>query len=56
MSKDSAPAAVPNDKAPKGNAKPESGEEPKGGRPGPVDSGKNGGMAMRELAPELTED
>ncbi|WP_201265298.1 hypothetical protein [Rhodococcus sp. P1Y] len=30
--------------------------EPKGGHPGPVDEGKNGGMATRELAPELTED
>lgn len=31
-------------------------DEPKGGHPGPVDEGKNGGMATRELAPELTED
>ncbi len=28
-------------------------DEPKGGRPGPVDHGKNGGMATRENAPEL---
>ncbi|MGB7235430.1 MAG: hypothetical protein WBD41_05530 [Rhodococcus sp. (in: high G+C Gram-positive bacteria)] len=31
-------------------------DEPKGGHPGPVDEGKNGGMATRELAPELTEE
>jgi hypothetical protein len=30
-------------------------DEPKGGRPGPVDHGREGGMATRELAPELTE-
>ena len=30
--------------------------EPKGGRPGPVDHGRDGGMATRENAPELTED
>lgn len=29
--------------------------EPKGGRPGPVDHGREGGMATREKAPELTE-
>lgn len=29
--------------------------EPKGGRPGPVDHGREGGMATRENAPELTE-
>nr|WP_296769395.1 hypothetical protein [Rhodococcus sp. (in: high G+C Gram-positive bacteria)] len=29
---------------------------PKGGHPGPTDEGKDGGMATRELAPELTED
>ncbi|GAB2664136.1 APC family permease [Nocardia goodfellowii] len=29
--------------------------EPKGGRPGPSDEGRDGGMATRELAPELTE-
>jgi hypothetical protein len=28
---------------------------PKGGRPGPVDHGRDGGMATRENAPELTE-
>ncbi|MGA9873497.1 MAG: hypothetical protein WBQ44_20445 [Rhodococcus sp. (in: high G+C Gram-positive bacteria)] len=30
--------------------------EPKGGHPGPTDEGKDGGMATRELAPELTEN
>ena len=30
-------------------------DEPKGGRPGPTDHGRDGGMATRELAPELTE-
>jgi hypothetical protein len=30
-------------------------EEPKGGRPGPEDHGREGGMATREHAPELTE-
>jgi hypothetical protein len=30
-------------------------DEPKGGRPGPVDHGGEGGMATRENAPELTE-
>ena len=30
-------------------------EEPKGGRPGPADHGRSGGMATRENAPELTE-
>jgi hypothetical protein len=30
-------------------------EEPKGGRPGPEDHGRQGGMATREHAPELTE-
>ncbi|MEU4708414.1 hypothetical protein AB0G00_18440 [Nocardia salmonicida] len=29
--------------------------EPKGGRPGPTDQGKNGGMATREHAPEIAE-
>jgi|GEM_PF-930373 len=29
------------------------GDEPKGGRPGPVDEGGTGGMATREVAPEL---
>ncbi|MGF0316397.1 hypothetical protein [Nocardia fluminea] len=29
--------------------------EPEGGRPGPTDQGKNGGMATRELAPEIAE-
>ncbi|MCK0518800.1 hypothetical protein [Williamsia sp. DF01-3] len=28
-------------------------EEPKGGRPGPVDEGGSGGMATREVTPEL---
>lgn len=30
-------------------------QEPEGGRPGPEDHGRDGGMATRELAPELTE-
>ncbi|QZT60844.1 MULTISPECIES: hypothetical protein [Mycobacteriaceae] len=30
-------------------------EEPAGGRPGPEDHGREGGMATREIAPELTE-
>ncbi|EJZ06145.1 hypothetical protein [Mycolicibacterium vaccae] len=30
-------------------------EEPNGGRPGPEDHGREGGMATREIAPELTE-
>ncbi|MBF6167586.1 hypothetical protein IU486_22900 [Streptomyces gardneri] len=29
--------------------------EPKGGRPGPKDQGREGGMATREIAPELTD-
>ncbi|MGX7731693.1 hypothetical protein ACWPOB_20850 [Rhodococcus sp. 2H158] len=29
---------------------------PKGGRPGPVDEGKDGGMATREHAPEIAEN
>jgi hypothetical protein len=28
--------------------------EPKGGRPGPTDQGGEGGMASREVAPEIT--
>lgn len=31
-------------------------DEPKGGRPGPTDQGKDGGMATRELAPEIVEE
>ena len=30
--------------------------EPKGGRPGPTDEGKTGGMATREVAPEIAEN
>ena len=30
-------------------------DEPKGGPPGPADHGRQGGMATRENAPELTE-
>ncbi len=30
--------------------------EPKGGRPGPTDEGKTGGMATREVAPEVAEN
>ncbi|MEV0247054.1 APC family permease [Nocardia sp. NPDC050712] len=33
----------------------EDSNEPKGGRPGPTDQGRQGGMATREVAPELTE-
>jgi hypothetical protein len=29
--------------------------EPKGGRPGPTDQGREGGMATRENAPEPTK-
>lgn len=29
--------------------------KPKGGRSGPVDHGREGGMATREKAPEITE-
>jgi hypothetical protein len=29
--------------------------EPKGGRPGPTDQGREGGMATRENAPALTK-
>ncbi|MGW4365566.1 hypothetical protein ACWEKT_07965 [Nocardia takedensis] len=32
----------------------ETASEPKGGRPGPTDQGRDGGMATREIAPELT--
>jgi hypothetical protein len=31
-------------------------DEPKGGRPGPTDEGKDGGMATRELAPEIADE
>jgi len=31
-------------------------DTPKGGRPGPADQGKDGGMATRENAPELAEE
>ncbi|CCW15188.1 hypothetical protein ACWDT5_19130 [Rhodococcus aetherivorans] len=36
--------------------KPTDGNRPKGGRPGPVDEGRNGGMATREHAPEIAEN
>lgn len=39
----------------KSDAGSERPEEPKGGRPGPADHGRDGGMATRENAPELTE-
>jgi hypothetical protein len=32
----------------------ENADEPKGGRPGPSDQGREGGMATRENAPEIT--
>jgi hypothetical protein len=28
---------------------------PKGGRPGPTDEGREGGMAKREIAPDVAE-
>ncbi|ANQ72237.1 hypothetical protein AS590_07040 [Prescottella equi] len=31
-------------------------QSPKGGHPGPVDKGGDGGMATREQAPELVEE
>lgn len=33
----------------------ESADEPKGGRPGPADRGSEGGMATREVAPDVVE-
>ena len=33
----------------------ESADEPKGGRPGPKDEGKEGGMATRENTPDVAE-
>ncbi|MEU5405177.1 hypothetical protein [Nocardia asteroides] len=30
-------------------------DEPEGGRPGPADHGGEGGMATREVAPEMAE-
>ncbi|MCW2514320.1 MAG: hypothetical protein JWR11_3362 [Mycobacterium sp.] len=39
----------------KHRADPDERDEPKGGRPGPTDQGREGGMATREVAPELTE-
>ncbi|EHI13244.1 hypothetical protein KEK_08682 [Mycolicibacterium thermoresistibile ATCC 19527] len=30
-------------------------DEPKGGRPGPTDQGREGGMATREQAPDVVE-
>ncbi|WP_299557768.1 hypothetical protein [uncultured Mycolicibacterium sp.] len=30
-------------------------EQKKGGRPGPTDQGREGGMATRELAPDVAE-
>lgn len=33
----------------------EQGDDPKGGRPGPTDQGREGGMATREVAPDLGE-
>jgi hypothetical protein len=34
----------------------ESADEPKGGRPGPKDECKEGGMATRENTPDVAED
>jgi hypothetical protein len=31
-------------------------DEPKGGRPGPTDEGREGGMATRENAPDVADD
>jgi hypothetical protein len=33
----------------------ESADEPKGGRPGPKDEGRDGGMATRENAPDVAD-
>jgi hypothetical protein len=33
----------------------ETADEPKGGRPGPADEGRDGGMATREKAPDVAE-
>jgi hypothetical protein len=33
----------------------ETADEPKGGRPGPADEGRDGGMATRENAPDVAE-
>jgi hypothetical protein len=33
----------------------ESSDEPKGGRPGPTDQDREGGMATREAAPDVVE-
>lgn len=30
-------------------------DEPKGGRPGPTDQGREGGMSTREIAPDVAE-
>jgi len=30
-------------------------DEPMGGRPGPTDEGREGGMATREIAPDVAE-
>ena len=38
----------------KGMYDDEDADEPKGGRPGPADHGREGGMATRENAPDLT--
>lgn len=32
----------------------DTGDAPEGGRPGPTDEGRDGGMATREIAPEVT--
>jgi hypothetical protein len=33
----------------------ESADEPKGGRPGPTDEGREGGMATREKTPDVAD-
>jgi hypothetical protein len=33
----------------------EDAKEPKGGRPGPTDQDRDGGMATREVAPDVAE-
>jgi hypothetical protein len=38
----------------KGIYEDEDAKKPKGGRPGPTDQDREGGMAMREIAPEVT--
>lgn len=45
-----------DDHEPTDDKEPTTPDSPKGGRPGPVDGGGGGGMATREIAPEIAED